>query len=277
MRWTNPIKRSLAAAALAASPFGTPLLAQEVTSELDPSELIETGDTMAQSNVGFGNGSFFVAPVPRATPTLGNSVYLLGGYIFQADPGSRTSFLGVGTMFNENGSDLNAVGGRLSLFDRKLQVRFGIGEGELFYDTFVGNFAVPVKQEVTGYLLSLGYGVRDDLTIGVIGRYTDSVISPDAGALPPSFPIQDVELEVGRAGVFAEYETTDNDVFPRTGWRVNLSADWGSASGSEDFDRTRPIRLLPSLQGERRPRHATCPVWLVRKHTLFRGMLNWAL
>ena len=205
--------------------------AQTTGDELDFADITETAEPAVDSGFGFRSGSFFAAPVPRSTPTLGNSVYLLGGYLFQADEGSRTSFLGASVLWNENDSELLAVGGRLSLLNRRVQLRFGVGDGTLYYDTFVDGQAIPVRQDARGYLLSLGYGVSEQLTLGVAGRYTDSLFT----ASDPAFPIPDTDLTVKRAGLFAEFDSTDNDVFPRDGWRVNVSADRGNASSGEDF------------------------------------------
>lgn len=216
----------------------TSVLSNVFGSETDPTNVIGAAESAADAGVGFSAGQAFIAPIPRATPTLGNSIYLIGGYVFQADAGSRTSFLGAGTMFNENGSDLNAIGGRLSLLSRKLQLRFGLAEGTLFYDAFANGIAVPVQQDATGAFLSVGYGVTDELTVGVISNYSDSVIKPDRSVFPIGFPVQDIDLETLRGGLFFEYETTDNDVFPRDGWRVNVRADKGwfqNNSSRSDF------------------------------------------
>ena len=182
--------------------------------------------TDPEANVGFRNGSVIVAPIPFSNPLIGAGLALGAGYLFQADPGSRTSMLGVGAMKSENGSEAYGLSFKLVLDDDRWTFSSTAAEANLFYDLVTGPVAIPLRQNGRFAKVQLQRKVAPNLSFGVLGKYLDTEISsasPLFPGLPGNYALTG-GLTTYSLGLVAEYDTRDNDLFPKKGMYLVATA-----------------------------------------------------
>lgn len=184
-------------------------------------------EAKTESKIGLKNGSVIVVPVPFANPAIGSGLVLGGAYLFQLDSDVDLSYVGLGVMRSDNGS--NAYGGAASLsFANGWSFDFAVAEAEARYDLFFNSFKIPIQQD--GLLVNAGvdYNVSETTSVGVALRYLDTNVTLDAGGtvIPPGL-IPDVSLEIMSIGARLEWDTRDDDSYPTTGSHLNVSANYG--------------------------------------------------
>lgn len=218
-------------------------------------DLVEDGlaavpTTEQQSDYGIRNGSALVVPIPFANPALGVGLSLGAGYLFELAPGADTSFLGLGVMRSDNGSDAYGVAGKLA-FGSGLTLDFALASADLRYDLFFDRLEFPIAQ--TGELFngSVSYDVAPTHSLGLAVRYLNSDIElRNAGNGTPGDLEPDLSLELGSLGVRYEWDVRDDGDYPTDGFLVGVDLNQGfSLSGpardytyaSANFDAFRTV------------------------------------
>ena len=180
-------------------------------------------------SVGFGDGSLIVAPIPFSNPMIGSGLILGAGYLFNLDPGSDPSVIGLGGLRSDNGSQAIAAAFSVNFNANRWKLSLGGGEADVKYDLYSGNQVIPLRQDGILARMTLAYGVTHDLSFGIITSYLDTTITtqdPLFPSLPPQFqPAAD--LAILNAGVQAVWDKRDDTVYPSKGFRLKLSAQRG--------------------------------------------------
>ena len=84
-------------------------------------------------------GSIVVAPIPLASPAIGNGVILIGGYIFplrKSDTVSPPSIVGGAWVGTDNGSRAWVAGTELFFNQDRYHVVSGFAHGDLYYNFY---------------------------------------------------------------------------------------------------------------------------------------------
>lgn len=202
---------------------------------VDPSEPTGPVDLDTAETVGLRNGSFVLAPIPFENPSLGSGLALGGAYLFQADPGSGTSFVGLGAFKTSN--DSRGYGFGLGTKLRSDQLNFSIrgADADLNYDLYAAGTPVPITQSVSAVEAEFGYGFRDNLTAGVGLSYANTVLSPRLGVLPPNLAL-DADLELAKGKLFLTWDSRDDSMYPTTGALVSGEVTYGTFLNASDRD-----------------------------------------
>lgn len=188
------------------------------------------------------NGSFIVAPIPFADPTLGTGLVAVVGYLFQSDSGSDTSNIGFGYMKSSTGSTGYGFSTKLFMDNNRWQFGFTVGSVDLFYDYYLLGTPIPIRQ--TGDLLRLSgaYGVTREFALGVDLRYIRSSIKPQfgfSGIIPDA--ISDVgKLAILNAGLTLDWDRRDDSIYPTSGTNLAIDASRGIIveGFSEDYSKS---------------------------------------
>lgn len=198
----------------------------------DAESIADTTSELTKTKLGFTTGSFFVAPIPVSNPTIGSGLLGVGGYLFKMDEGSGTSFLGLAGFRTDNGSEGIALAGSLKFADGQWAMTLAAADASVNYDLILGSLTVPLEQEGSAYYAKLGYKVSENVTLGGELSYLESTIT-----VPLLAEIQrirnDLNLDIWQTGLFATYDTTDDDLFPREGTWLNGTLSFGSVRDSD--------------------------------------------
>ena len=100
---------------------------EQQTGGLDVEDLDDT-------DLGFRNGSLIVAPIPFSNPMIGSGLILGAGYLFQFDPQSDPSVIGLGGLRSDNGSQAVAAAVSLNFNSNRWKMSLGGGTADVKYD-----------------------------------------------------------------------------------------------------------------------------------------------
>lgn len=183
--------------------------------------------TQEKTEFGLRNGSFLAVPVPFSNPAIGAGLSLGAGYLFQLSPDADTSFVGLGVMGSDNGSE--AYGGAANLsFDSGWGFSIAAAEADIRYDLFLGGLKLPIDQD--GELVSGGlkYSVTPESTFGINARYLNTTIGLRTSdtAIPDDL-LPDLELELGTLGFTYEWDLRDDSDYPTNGSLLTLAFSRG--------------------------------------------------
>lgn len=184
-------------------------------------------EAVADTPFGFGNGSFVVAPIPLRSPMFGTGLILGGGYLFQDDAGSNTSFLGVAGLKTSNGTNGYGAGGKLSFRDNRWQSTFFVGEIDAFYDAFPLGVPVAINQSGNLALLSGSYGFTRHISAGLEISQLDTQIRRDGAGLLPADLLPDADLNIVTVNLVFAADYRDDSLYPTQGAHVQLTAGQG--------------------------------------------------
>ncbi|SFK57872.1 BamA/TamA family outer membrane protein [Shimia haliotis] len=197
-------------------------------------------------DLGFTRGSFVAAPIPFKNAMIGAGLALGGGYMFQLDESSDTSILGLGAMRSENGSSAFGLMGNLAFSQNKWQLSVAAGKADLFYDLYLGNLAVPIRQDGHLFNSTLLYGLTDELHVGAGLRYLETTIDyATSGGFPP---LPDTDLEMGVLSALAKWDTRDDTFSARTGHLINATLSYGEILNQSDRSYTKASALYTGYQ-----------------------------
>ena len=234
------MRRGAAAGICAALLGATGVAGQTAIDAFDAEGIADTTSELTDRQLGFTAGSFFVAPIPVSNPTIGSGFLGVAGYLFSMDEGSDTSFLGLAGFRTDNGSEGFGLAGSLKFADGTWEVTLAAAEASVNYDLILGPLEVPLEQEGAAYFTRLGYSFSDRITLGGELTYLESTIRP--AFLPDGFPVGDLDLDLWQTGLFATYDTTDDDLFPREGTWLNGTFSLGEVPDN-DRDFTTAVAL----------------------------------
>jgi len=184
---------------LAAVGGGLPAKADDTVQE-QQLRVLET-DALPEE-YGIRAGSFIAAPVPFSNPTIGSGVALGAAWLFEVDPDSDSSSVGIGGFMSDNGSRAYGLSLDLNLLSDRYQLSFLAARAELTYAYTSGPFDFDIDQDGDLYRLDLLYGFDGMFSAGIGVRYLESSLAPNLGfgvALPDAVA-EAAELEVLKYG-----------------------------------------------------------------------------
>lgn len=205
-----------------------PAFAGSITSRTEESlDRSEALDAVAETPFGFSEGSFVVAPIPLRNPMFGTGLILGGGYLFQDDEKSNTSFFGLAGLKTSNGTNGYGAGGRLSFNSNRWNTTFFVGEVDAFYDAYPAGFPVPINQQGKLVLVSGSYGFTENISAGLEFSRLDTQITLDGtGALPPGL-IPDADLNLMGVNLIFAMDYRDDSLYPTEGSHLDVSIGQG--------------------------------------------------
>ncbi|WP_380055328.1 BamA/TamA family outer membrane protein [Falsihalocynthiibacter sp. SS001] len=172
------------------------------------------------SPVGFSQGGFVVAPIPIKNPTLGTGLALGGGYLFNLDEESASSYLGLGGFRTDNGSSGYGISGDVAWDKNRWNLGLTLGEVDIFYDYYVdGTDGARIPLEQTGRALdmNLKYGFTSNILVGAEFAYIESDIAVDGPGLLPPIPRKDSDLTIFKFGPTFQLDYRDDTIYPTRG------------------------------------------------------------
>ena len=187
-----------------------------------------------------------IAPVPGYSPQLGWNLTLGGGYFLESSnkkTDSPSSILGGFAMVAENGSSVYGGGAYLHLLEDKVRVKLGASYMDIRYRFYgIGNnenglgVNFDILQKGPLYFASTTWRVWKKLYLGL--GYTGGTVEtrvqveiPDQNLVNPFG-----ELDVGAWMIPLEYDSRDNEQFPREGWKVDGRAMLYDESAGSEFN-----------------------------------------
>ncbi len=186
---------------------------------------------------GFGNGSIVVAPIPLSNPTVGSGLILGGGYLFNMDAESDTSFFGLGALRTDNGTEGYALAGNFALSQNRLKFGFAAGAVDAFYPLYVGGVPIQINQSGELFQANFAYGLTKDFSAGLHLRYIDTTIKLKGIGTLPLEVIPDSNLAIFNFGITADYDTRDDTIFPTSGFHIAAKTTHGFISGSRNYEK----------------------------------------
>ena len=198
----------------------------EANPELVEESLAAVPTSEQQSEYGLRNGSALVVPIPFSNPAIGAGLSLGAGYLFQLAPDADTSFLGLGAMRSNNGSEAYGLGGNLA-FGSGWTFDFVVAEAALRYDLFVDDLTFPVEQTGTLFRGGVAYEIVQANTLGFNFRYLDSNVALREGGIRPDDISDDSDLELGSFGLSYDWDLRDDGDYPTDGYFFGVSVNRG--------------------------------------------------
>ncbi|MCV6584651.1 MAG: BamA/TamA family outer membrane protein [Marinibacterium sp.] len=184
-------------------------------------------DDLHTRDLGFGNGSVIVAPIPFSNPTIGSGLTLGAGYLFKLDEGSKTSHIGLAALRSDNDSEAYGANLALSWGAGRWTLSSFAGIADLRYDLFVDDVPLPLKQSGDIAQVMLSREIGDDASLGLSLRYLDTAIAPDADFELPDF-LQDLfSLQILNVGLIGDWDTRDDDIYATRGQRLRTEIQRG--------------------------------------------------
>ena len=217
------MRSGAAALAFAAMLLALPAGAEDNDAGSQPARSPDLSDT---PELGIRNGSFIGAPIPFQNPMLGAGLALGLGYIFQTDPTSDPSMLGIGAMRSDNGSRAAGLMVDLNLLENRWKISALYAQATLNYDLILPTLDLPLRQDGTLCQIELSYGVSPDLSFGGTLRYLDTSITTNTASLPTAFRPA-LNLEVLNVGAVADWDLRNDPIYPTDGARLFGAASRG--------------------------------------------------
>ncbi|NDV53018.1 hypothetical protein [Salipiger sp. PrR003] len=190
-------------------------------------------NTITNSAFGFSNGSIVVAPIPLSNPSLGSGLIVGGGYIFQSDAESDTSFFGLAAMRTDNGSEAVGAALNLSFGEGRWGVKLAYGKADVNYslNLLSGiNFGMlDIRQKGDIADVALSYGLTETISAGVEASWLKTTVTDQrlSAVLPPVIGDFGLEVEQITYGPFLEWNTVDDIIYPTSGHRVRYEMQKG--------------------------------------------------
>lgn len=193
------------------------------------SQVATIGDAQGKPEQGFRNGSFVVAPIPFSNPTIGSGLVLGAGYLFNIDPGSKPSVVGIAGLRSDNGSLAYGFSVNLAFNNNQWLFKSLFAEADLHYDLYTAAGNLPIRQDGVLGRISLAYGVTPELSFGGMIRYLDTTITPDIAGLPPIPPPFNkfLNVEIASVGVILDWDRRDDTIYPTRGTNLHVEAFQG--------------------------------------------------
>ena len=180
--------------------------------------------------LGFRRGSLVVAPIPFSNPLIGSGLALGAGYLFTTDESSDSSYFGLGGLRSDNGSIGYGLGANVSFVQNRWKIGGILVKADVNYDIYLhvggATRTIPINQ--TGKLgsFTLGYGVSENLHLGVDLKYLESTVSAVSGILPAQIA-PDARLELFNAGLTLDWDRRDDTLYPTRGTRLFVASSHG--------------------------------------------------
>ena len=211
-----------------------------------PNQPMEPGSTMGTDTVDIGiaeTNSWFswwpsnliVAPIPGREPVFGWDLSLFAGVFLDLDKAHTNtppSSIGVIAWIAENNSYAVGGMGNFNLFNDYVRIEAAAIYMDLNYRFYgVGSDAgnqdiyLDANQQMPAYYANAKYQIFPNgyLGLGYMGAVAEVTYSTDSPLVPPGIlPISDTFTLSGVEVPF-QYDTRDNQQYPRNGWLVDAS------------------------------------------------------
>lgn len=209
---------------LCCAAFTPPATAE--TSGVVDAQMGGINDVQEKPDHGLRNGSFVFAPIPFSNPTIGSGLVLGAGYLFNIDPGSKPSVVGVAALRSDNGSQGYGFSVNLAFNNNRWLFKSMFAQADIRYDLYTPVGVRPIRQDGVFGRLSLSYGVTSQLSFGGMIRYLDTEITPNISGLPPIPPPfnQFLKVEIASVGMIADWDRRDDTIYPTTGSNLHVEA-----------------------------------------------------
>lgn len=205
-------------------------LSPEATAELatSPHPVAAKGETSD------GN-EWVVAPIPTLNPSQGFGLQVIGQYVFKSPAQSAdtpASIVAVGGFYTEEES-WGLFGGYLGHWqDDKWRPMAGGGYADVNYDFYgVGNvqadhdLSARIQQDATFGLVQMMRRITPGLYAGLrVAASQTTVMSDGINAPPVVLPPLSLDITGYSAAFVAQFDTRDNQFFPKEGQYANFSA-----------------------------------------------------
>lgn len=209
-----------------------------------------TSSTKTDTRDDTARGSFVIAPIPTASPAVGNGGVILSGYIFplrRNDKISPPSVIGGAWVGTENGTRAWAAGAELYFNQDRYHVISGVAHGDLNYvfygtGTAAGDAGRKFALNQTGDVF-FGEALRrtvKDIFIGPRVWLGNSRIAPQhPGETNPELPPFHVGFSMRSLGFKIERDTIPNRFYPEQGTLLTFGSDFFAEAlgGSFSFQR----------------------------------------
>jgi hypothetical protein len=190
----------------------------------------------AKGKTGDGN-EWVVAPIPTLNPSQGFGLQVIGQYVFkspQQAPDTPASIVAVGGFYTEEKS-WGLFGGYLGHWqDDKWRPMAGGGYADVNYDFYgVGNsqadrdLSVRIEQQATFGLAQLLRRIVPGLYAGLRLAASETTAATSGVNAPPIvLPPLERDINGCSAAFVAQWDTRDNQFYPRQGQDANFSASF---------------------------------------------------
>lgn len=228
--WVSFSRRLVHLLAVLVFVLSGPLRADPSSSTLER-EVAPINQSADERKIGLRHGSVIVAPVPFSNPMIDAGLAVGASYLFQTDPGSDTSLVGVGYLESQNGTNAAALTFDLTLKDNRWGASGFYADADIKYDLISKKGTIPLSQTGTLARLQFDYGFTPDISIGIFTRYLETKIrsaSPLFPGLPGNFSLTG-GLEALSYGLAFDVDRRDDDLYPTKGWRLSFSAAYSES------------------------------------------------
>ena len=176
-----------------------------------------------------------VAPIPTLNPSQGFGLQVIGQYVFKSPIQAEetpASIVAVGGFYTEEKS-WGAFGGYLGHWqDDKWRPMAGGGYGDVNYDFYgIGSgqaehdLSTRIDQQVTFGLAQLMRRIVPGVYAGLRVAASESNVATSGIDSPPIvLPPLDLDISGHSVGFVAQWDTRDNQFYPKHGQYANLSA-----------------------------------------------------
>ena len=207
----------------------------ENTREMKDTDLPKYSPTISKKAP--AGGSIIVAPIPIASPAVGNGVTLIGGYIFplrKSDTVSKPSLVAGAWVGTDNGSRAWVAATELFFNQNRYHVLSGFVHGDLNYSfygtgTINGDAGVKFALNQTGDVF-FGEVLRRTFWQVFIGPrmwFGKSKLEPqNLGTNRPDLPPLGVDLSLDSLGFKIERDTVPNRFYPESGALFRFYSDF---------------------------------------------------
>jgi hypothetical protein len=226
--------------------FAPGSFAQEEMPPFEAGSTVEAGSTIvAGSSVEAGSTvepqtkkpGLVGLPIPIISEVIGNGVGLGGALLFQTDPKSKTSGVGLGGFYTDTGS-WGAGGGLMTNF-KENKYRFVIGG--MFYNLnldFYGigtnsanaNRSIRITQAGWAVFTSFSAAVAKNFYMGMTFRYIfiDTSLEDSQAQVQRVVDLSEVSLGAYNygPGLSLTYDSTDSNTNPHSGVNINLTGQF---------------------------------------------------
>jgi len=189
-----------------------------------------------------------LAPIPSRSPEFGWGLAVAAGYFMDLDkdnPDTPNSSVGIVGKYTENKSWAAGLGGKFNLLNDNVRIRGGVAYMDINYKFYgIGNGAgdegqsVDIAQQAPLAYVSGTYQIFPNLYagLGFLGGTVETAADPGV-ALPPDAPADiNLDLNVNALEIPLQYDTRDDDIYPRSGWLVDVRGFIQREALGTDFD-----------------------------------------
>ncbi|MCV6825593.1 MULTISPECIES: hypothetical protein [Halocynthiibacter] len=174
---------------------------------------------------GISDGSFVLAPIPFKNPLIEAGLALGGAYLFQNDPSSDTSHVGIGGFKSTNGSTAFGASTSYAWDSNRWTIGATIATADLNYDVYTILGPIPITQTGDFARLELKHGFAEHYSITGFASILNTTVSFETNkqGFLPGIRL-DAAMEYANLGLELERDTTNDDIYPSAGTKIGLTA-----------------------------------------------------